>query len=198
MTSAFDAVYDAVQAGARVGDAALFEIDIIGGPVRLWTGVGVRTFMGTAFHGLGDLIRLPDPGSAADTTAVSTSITLSRVPGSLAASLADRQDDVMGRPFRMFLVHIGLDAPWYGAPIHEPVLIRTLECDQLDDPLKSATLSELVINLVNFANRRRRTMYPLYAPADQRARFPGGPGQGPDTACDWAAGLRFKQVQVFP
>jgi hypothetical protein len=197
MSSAFDAVYEAVSGGAEIADAALFEIDVIGSPVRLWTGVGERVFMGQTFYGLGDLIRAPDPGSGSDTTAVTTSITLSNMPGSLAAQLADRQDDVMGRPFRIYLVHFGLGAPWFGAAIHAPVLIRSLECDQLDDPLKSSTVSELVINLVNFANRRRRTMYPLYTASDQRARYPGGPGQGPDSACDFAASLPRKQIQVF-
>lgn len=198
MASPFDAAIEAHRRGERVGRAAFFELDAVQRVLRLWNGKGVCDALDHEWQGAGDLISVASITQKTDTDYASADITLSNVPGSIANDLDRLPDQVTGRAFRMYVGHIGYDAPWYGALIHEPVLIRFMEMDQLTIADQGMGRSRLTISIINWASARRRKPNDLFTSTDQRARSPGnGTTTGPDSAFDWSAGLPGKVVSIF-
>lgn len=143
--------------------------DFQGGAVRVWSGLGSKTWDGNTYSGLGHLGTVAPIEETADLKANGVAFQLSGVPSGLIATALG--DNYQGRDVKLWLG--ALDAA--GAVVADPYLLFAGRMDNLeiDDGAESATIRV-------FAESRmvdlRRSNERRFTHEDQQIDFPGDDG----------------------
>lgn len=143
--------------------------DFQGGAVRVWSGLGSKTWGGNTYSGLGHLGSVAPIEESADLKANGVAFQLSGVPSGLIATALG--DNYQGRDVKLWLG--ALDGS--GAVVADPYLLFAGRMDNLeiDDGTESATIRV-------FAESRmvdlRRSNERRFTHEDQQIDFPGDDG----------------------
>lgn len=143
--------------------------DFQSGAVRVWTGIGTKSWGGNNYTGLGHLGTVAPIQETEDTRANGVSFQLSGVPSALVATMFG--DNYQGRDVKLWLG--ALDAA--GAVVADPYLLFFGRMDNLeiDDGADTAAIriaAESRMADLQRSNERR------YTQQDQQIDFPGDDG----------------------
>lgn len=155
----------------RVSVAHLFEFEFLSQTVRFWDGIGYLNAGGKRWQGSGKLISATGLEQSQNLSAPQATFTLSRATSDLVAFAADSEEEVTGRPVRVFLQF--LSRPY--VTLDEPV---ALWAGKMDVPSFSIGLRNFSISITaeSLFVERVRAQHGYMTDTDQQTRWPGDKG----------------------
>lgn len=161
----------------RVG--IFLRLDLVGSVQRLWLGVGdceagidADDGAGATYHGLGELLGVPQFQQLVNGTAERVTFALSGVSASVVALANNHADDVKNVPL---LVGIGVFGPDWQL-LAAPTWLRRFVVDYLSvsqDPTDGEPIRTLSLSARSFLTGRRRPGLSFYTDRDQQALSAG-------------------------
>lgn len=182
MSRAISSAMQAAVAAGTVAPALFCFLDLVSGPVRVWTGVGDYVLDGHTFTGIGTLGGVEPIKETKKVSANGISLTLSGIPEAVVSMVLSER--YRGRPVTLWLA---LFSPTDGSLIASPTILFGGLCDTmaLSD---SGDTSTLTITCESRLIDLQRTRIRRYTDEDQKAAFPG------DRGLEFVAGLQNKEV----
>lgn len=192
--SALDTVLSTTN--PRVG--IFLRLDLPDDPQRLWLGVGdckagidADDGSGAIYHGLGELLGIPQFQQLVNGTAERVEFRLSGVSASVVALANEHADEVKNVPL---LVGIGVfDTDWQ--LLAAPTWLRRFIVDYLSvsqEPTDKEPVRTLSLSARTFLTGRRRPGRVFYTDRDQQALSPG------DRFCERVAIYSQEVMKIWP
>ncbi len=143
------------------------ELDFADEPVRVWSGIGILSWDGKSWTGVGDFGGIGDIEERGKVEADTLRLQLNGVPLANKALALARQN-YQGRAAQIWLALMDEDEALIDAPV--PVFAGPMDFMVVSETADSATITlEVSSELVDLS--RQRVLY--YTAADQRVLFPG-------------------------
>lgn len=156
-------------AASKLRPVAFYEGQFSGGPLRLWSGLGTKSWDGKTWTGAGNLLSFELPAETADVRAEGGKVSLSGVPTALiSVALAEAQLGLEGNLWIGFL-----DAT--GTVIADPyrAFVGRLDQPVIDDAGETCTITIAYEHRLADLQRPRVRRW---TDQDQRNLFPGDKG----------------------
>jgi hypothetical protein len=171
----------AATSAAEVRPALFVFLDLDGGPVRIWSGVGDRILNSNTFTGLGTLAGVSPIEETTKVRAVGIRLTLSGIPSDVV-SLA-LSEPYRGRPVTMWLALYDSAGALIGDAVQ--TFSGRIDTMSLEDTGETSMLSLSAESRLIDLERPRETRY---TDEEQQRIFPG------DTGLRYVAGLQEKEL----
>lgn len=170
--SEFDPVIEAQLTGATVVMAVLVEAEFASGPMRMWTGIGTRTFGGRDWQGVGSVISISEITRLENGQADPFEIAVVADEEIMRLGLIEFRDEALDRPLNVYLQFLNYEAD---TALGAPWQIR-------DGIMRGASLTvdtdtqALEVRCDTLSSRRNRPAYGMLTDRDQKARYPDDRG----------------------
>lgn len=170
--SDFEPAIEAQLTGATVVMAVLVEAEFASGAMRMWTGIGTRTFGGREWKGIGSIIAISEITRLQNGQADPFEITVMAAEDILRLGLTEFREEALDRALNVYLQFLNFEAD---TALGEPWQIR-------DGIMRGASLTvdqdsqTLSIKCDTLSSRRNRPPFGMLTDRDQKARFPGDRG----------------------